>query len=559
MRLMLLALSIFIFVMLSVLPAYSDAQTGVPGTMTYQGRLTQASGAPVPDSIYNIRFIIYDAPTFGNVLWNSGFQPLQTRGGIFSYVFGSNVAFPEGLFESDTNRYLGISIDVDPEMTPRVKFSTQPYVYRALKSTAAESADIASNAENLGGSPPSFYLDWNNFSSLPPGFADGVDDTTSNIEWTAVTNIPADFADGVDDTATSLDWTALTSVPSGFADGVDNGISQDEADNSFLNVTGDTLSGDLVWTGEVGDTAILINRFGRMIKTFGQDGLEQVRLWGIGWGELLLHDGSVDNDITVVLSASNDGGGALTLTDKMGIPTLRLLGGLTGDNSVLLPNDAISSDEIFDEPGLVQARNLSSSGIILSTFGMQDLVTVTVTTPASGYILLRGRASCAMDGSDSTNIVRMQIDETVGGTVQPAMATMIGFEGIDSSGVHFYNCSIERTYFKSAGTYLFRLEGMQTPESSGSAVMNFPVLTAMYFPSAYGAVSTVTSDPGDHPDAKAVTLIGLDGGTLTAYEMDLRYFEEKARAARIAKQKAELEALRAQMELDQARQGVKQD
>jgi hypothetical protein len=52
------------------------------------------------------------------------------------------------------------------------------------------------------------------------------------------------------------------------------------------------------------------------ISTFGSDGLEQIRLWGPSWGEILLMDSSaLTNDRTVLLSAGNNTGGSLTLYD----------------------------------------------------------------------------------------------------------------------------------------------------------------------------------------------------------------------------------------------------
>lgn len=51
---------------------------------------------------------------------------------------------------------------------------------------------------------------------------------------------------------------------------------------------------------------------GSQISTFGSDGLEQIRLWGPSYGELLLND-TTGNDTTVRLTANSDGGGALWL------------------------------------------------------------------------------------------------------------------------------------------------------------------------------------------------------------------------------------------------------
>ena len=41
----------------------------VPRLINHQGRLTNASGATVPDGNYAIQASIYDSPTGGNLLW----------------------------------------------------------------------------------------------------------------------------------------------------------------------------------------------------------------------------------------------------------------------------------------------------------------------------------------------------------------------------------------------------------------------------------------------------------------------------------------------------------
>lgn len=56
---------------------------------------------------------------------------------------------------------------------------------------------------------------------------------------------------------------------------------------------------------------------GSQISTYGSDGLEQTRLWGGVWGELLLND-NTGNDTTVLLSANNNNGGSLTLSHSNG-------------------------------------------------------------------------------------------------------------------------------------------------------------------------------------------------------------------------------------------------
>ena len=145
---------------------------GTPNTINYQGRLTDLAGDAVVDGPYLVKFIIYDASVAGTEIWNSNFQAINTVDGLFSYQLGSITTLPIGVF-SDTNRYLGLTVGTDPEITPRSRFITTPYAFRSQN---ADQAAIADDAQALGGETPEFYLNWGDMTNVPAGFADGIDD-----------------------------------------------------------------------------------------------------------------------------------------------------------------------------------------------------------------------------------------------------------------------------------------------------------------------------------------------------------------------------------------------
>jgi hypothetical protein len=113
---------------------------GVPGVINYQGRLNNASGQPVPDGTYQIKFKIYGSAAGADGLWESGFQPVPTVGGAFNYLLGSSAALPIGLFSSDTVRYLGITVGTDPEMSPRARLCSAPYAFQSLRADSSTTA-----------------------------------------------------------------------------------------------------------------------------------------------------------------------------------------------------------------------------------------------------------------------------------------------------------------------------------------------------------------------------------------------------------------------------------
>ncbi len=137
----------------------NTARAAVPQLINYQGRLTTATGEPVADGAYFIRFQIYDAATAGTSLWNSGIQAVIVSGGAYTYVLGKDVPLPDGLFGSE-NRWLGITVGIDPEMTPRSQLLSSVYSF------------VSQNADSV---------DWNGIRSMPAGFADGIDDNSGDI------------------------------------------------------------------------------------------------------------------------------------------------------------------------------------------------------------------------------------------------------------------------------------------------------------------------------------------------------------------------------------------
>lgn len=519
---------------------------GVPNIINYQGKLTDAAGDPVPDAGILVKFTIYDAAVSGAMLWNSGFQSVSPVGGLFSYDLGSAVVLPD-LFGTDSIRYLGITVGADPEISPRSRFTSSGYVFRSQKS------DLALDSDSLGGFQPSFFLAWGNMTGIPSGFADGVDDTASSIDWTALTGIPSGFSDGVDDTASSIKWTALTSVPAGFADGTDDeGIDLATGDTRYLQKLGDTLKGNLEFDTNndgVSDGGLKNSVTGTNLELSDAGNLKS-RLWGESFGEVELFD--ANGSMTARLAATATSGGRLSIRDNTGTETISMLGGQTGNSSVTFPTGAISSLEMFDEPGL--ATNIGGSAALATgTSIMVDIQTVSITIPSDGYIMVDAQCYVMIRGSTGGGSAVVQIDEGAGGSFTSPYFNYCGFEsGYTNIGPHIFPMNTSRVYFKSAGTYTFRLEGRRFL-SDGSVTVGNARITAVFYPTAYGSITTIAEQPGDHPNAEAITLTELDGSTRTAYKMDLRYYEEKARQAEIKAQTAELEKLKAQTRLERAR------
>jgi hypothetical protein len=130
------------------LPSISLAE--IPHTISYQGILKDSTGAPVEDGIYAIKFAIYNDSSSGLALWEtSGFVPIQTHQGLFSHILGSTNTIPDSIAKYE-NLWLGLTVNLEPEMTPRFPLSSVPFAFAAqYADTATVSLDKTIDAGEL--------------------------------------------------------------------------------------------------------------------------------------------------------------------------------------------------------------------------------------------------------------------------------------------------------------------------------------------------------------------------------------------------------------------------
>jgi hypothetical protein len=101
----------------------------VPPGITQQGRLLDSEGNPVTGEV-TFTFTIYDEATEGNELWTAE-QEITLDDGYFSTrLGGSGAPFPAALFDG-SDRFLGVAVGSDDEMTPRQTLGSVPYAHMA--------------------------------------------------------------------------------------------------------------------------------------------------------------------------------------------------------------------------------------------------------------------------------------------------------------------------------------------------------------------------------------------------------------------------------------------
>lgn len=107
----------------------------IPHTLSYQGILTDTSGAPRPDGAYTFSFRLYDVPLGGSALWGET-KSLQVKNGLFSTILGSITSIPDSV-RFDRQFWLGIQVASDPELAPRIQLTS------VGSSISAHQADLA--------------------------------------------------------------------------------------------------------------------------------------------------------------------------------------------------------------------------------------------------------------------------------------------------------------------------------------------------------------------------------------------------------------------------------
>jgi len=123
------------------------ASAEVPEIVNYQGRLTDATGNPL-DTTVSITYTIYDDSTGGSSVWTETHSSVVILDGLFNVVLGSaGTSIPDTVF-NDPDRFMGIQVGGDPELSPRTRVVSVGYAMQANK---ADTAAFAISGPAAGG------------------------------------------------------------------------------------------------------------------------------------------------------------------------------------------------------------------------------------------------------------------------------------------------------------------------------------------------------------------------------------------------------------------------
>lgn len=154
--------------------------------------------------------------------------------------------------------------------------------------------------------------------------------------------------------------------------------------------------------------------------------------------------------------------------------------------------DSVTPAMTTAEPGVAQATSLDT---VILAGGVETLLSVTITAPADGYVVVTGGADVFYSHNTGTSDIAffgVSNQETVLGDDENKDLILNGTAG---SGTYSEVVSMQKAYPVSAGDNTFYL---LANEFGGNVQMGDMQLVALYVPTAYGTVEIVT-DPAAAP------------------------------------------------------------
>jgi len=114
----------------------------VPNLISFQGRLTDENGEAINTTV-DITFALYDDEIVGSALWNET-QSVDVAEGLFNVTLGEITSLNEDDFSS-ADRWIGISVGTDDEMTPRTRVTAVPYALQAGTGAPDDDWEVSGN------------------------------------------------------------------------------------------------------------------------------------------------------------------------------------------------------------------------------------------------------------------------------------------------------------------------------------------------------------------------------------------------------------------------------
>jgi len=113
----------------------SPEAVAIPRLLSYQGKLTDTLGVPVPNGSYPVMFLLYSVSSGGSPLWSET-QSVSVKEGLFSVLLGA--ATPIGSVPDAGAAYLTMTVSGGPELAPRLRIGSSAYSYLSERAASAD-------------------------------------------------------------------------------------------------------------------------------------------------------------------------------------------------------------------------------------------------------------------------------------------------------------------------------------------------------------------------------------------------------------------------------------
>ncbi len=417
----------------------ANAAYGINRQINFQGKLVTNPGATnVSNTSYTVVFTFYDQASGGTALWTET-QTVTTTDGIFHVALGSVNPFPSSFNFNWSGLYLGIKVNTDPEMTPRIQMASVPFAFNSQQVAGLTVQDTSGNASTSG---------------------------TLQVANNVTVKLPSSGTGLIyADTGTTGNLSVFT-----------NSTSQ----------TGSVVGLNLTLSGATSN----YNQYGIQFNLSGTTTGNQLDLYGTG-GNWNISSAGILTSKGITLSS-----GAITLGGSTGTGTQCLLGGATASwgscgsstgvnwwnelNGALSPvnitddfllGSTSTSSALLSFTGVKTGQTIASASgnlILMPNNGWGGQVGIGTTTPASGYILdTRGHGifgnQQASDITASTDKILYANEKTtdIGQSVYTMAGSLEVNPGATSSQLYYGGLYAVQTSSGNAQNLTGRLVGFQ--------------------------------------------------------------------------------------------------
>jgi hypothetical protein len=455
----------------------------------------------VPDGSYDLTFKLYSVPSGPDAaLWTETHLDVTVANGSFFVLLG-DAGTPLDL-AFDQQYWLGITMGVNPEFTPRVKIASAPTALtaRSVEDGAVTTAKLADGAVTT--------VKLSDLLVTTAKISDGAV-TTAKLADLAVST--GKLTEGCA-TAAKIADGAVTS--SKIADGA---VSKGKLGPDAIN--GSVVADGSIATSELADDAVTTAKLAAGAVTASKLAPASVTEPAVATGavtELKLATGAVTSakiaDLTITsgdlaLEAVTEPRLAANAVTSAKIADLTITSGDLAVDAVTEPKlaagavtsgkiaagavtsgkiaaGAVTSAELADEPGVVYDQDASST-----TIGTTVVVaSVTVTIPSAGYVWVHIDGYFLTATHSTETVVRASISETTSASTDDHSGCLVAIRATWPSGAYAFPFAKSRAFSKAAGTYTFNLvadvlTGADPVEVRGGN------LQAIFLPTSYGTVA----------------------------------------------------------------------